>query len=262
MLSVSSVAKKVDMKEEIVYGINPVLEALRGRRRAFELFVAKGSQEKRLEKVLRLAADRGVPVRHRERDDLARLCGTGHHQGVALRVEAFAYAELPDILARWKESGDSGLLLVLDGIQDPHNLGALIRSAACAGAHGVIIPKDRAAGVTPAVEKASAGAVETLPVARVTNLAQALDELKEAGFWIYGTAGESPSSVFELDLTGNVALVIGSEGEGLRPLTSKKCDFLVAIPLKGGVASLNASVAGGVVLFEAVRQRAAVKRES
>jgi 23S rRNA (guanosine2251-2'-O)-methyltransferase len=245
------------MKEDIVYGFNPVMEALRSSRRAFELFVATGARDNRLERLLKLAADKGVPVRQREKGDIARLCGTDHHQGVALRVESFAYTDLADILARWRESGESGLLLVLDGVQDPHNLGALIRSAACAGAHGVIIPTDRAAQVTPAVEKASAGAVETVQVAQVTNVARTLEELKEAGFWIYGADSSAAASVFDQDFKGNVALVIGSEGEGIRPLVRKRCDLLVKIPLRGGVSSLNASVSGGILLFEVVRQRRA-----
>ena len=243
------------MKEEIIYGINPVLEALRGDRRAFELFVAGGGSDRRLEKILALAAGKGVPVRQREKTDITRLCGTDFHQGVALKVEPFPYADLADMLERWRSSGDSGLLLVLDGIQDPHNLGALIRTAACAGAHGVIIPKDRAAGITAVVEKASAGATETIPVVRVANIAQTLEELKRDGFWIYGALGEAGQSVYGQDFTGHAVLVIGGEGEGIRPLVRKKCDMLVAIPLKGGVNSLNASVAGGVLLFEVVRQR-------
>jgi 23S rRNA (guanosine2251-2'-O)-methyltransferase len=243
------------MKDEIIYGINPVLEALRGGRRAFELFMAGSTGDRRFEKLLKLAAEKGVPVRQREKQDIARLCGTDHHQGVALKVEPFPYAELADILDRWRSSGDTGLLLVLDGIQDPHNLGALIRTAACAGAHGVVIPKDRAAGITPAVEKASAGAIETIPVARVANIAQTLEELKRDGFWIYGAHGATSASVYGQDFTGHLAIVIGGEGEGIRPLVQKKCDLLVAIPLEGGVNSLNASVAGGVILFEVVRQR-------
>jgi 23S rRNA (guanosine2251-2'-O)-methyltransferase len=250
------------MKDEIIYGINPVTEALRGSRRAFELFAAGGASDRRLEKILALAAERGVPVRQREKGDLARLCGTDHHQGVALRVEPFPYADLGAALDRWRSSGEPGLLLVLDGIQDPHNLGALVRTAACAGAHGVIIPKDRAAGVTPAVEKAAAGATETIPLVRVANIAQTLDELKTAGFWVFGSAGEVSGALYDQDFTGHVALVIGGEGEGIRPLVRKKCDGLVAIPLAGGVGSLNASVAGGVLLFEVVRQRRSVAGRS
>ncbi len=243
------------MKEEVIYGLNPVMEALRGKRRAFELFVAPATSDRRFAKLLELAKEKGVPVRQRDKGDLARLCGTEHHQGVALRAEAFAYTPLDDILERWRESGESGLLVVLDGVQDPRNLGALIRSAACAGVHGVVIARDRAAGVTAVAEKSSAGAVETVPVAQVVNIGQALEELKKEGFWIYGASGGAASSLYDHDLRGNVVVVIGGEGEGIRPLVQKKCDHLIAIPVRGGVSSLNASVAGGVILFEIVRQR-------
>lgn len=243
------------MKEEIIYGLNPAMEALRGTRKTFELFIAGTSADKRLEKLLKLAAEKGVPVRHREKADLSKLCGNDHHQGVALRVEGFAYAELDAILDRCRDSGENGLIIVLDGIQDPHNLGAIIRSAACAGAHGVIIPKDRAAGVTPTVEKASAGAVETIPVTQVTNIAQTLEELKKAGFWIYGASDNASALLYQQDLTGATVLVIGNEGEGIRPLVRKKCDAIFSIPMQGGINSLNASVATGIALFEAVRQR-------
>ena len=238
------------MKDEIIYGLNPVMEALRGTRRAFELFVAGQSSDKRFAKLLLLSKEKELPVRQREKGDLSRLCGTEHHQGVALRVEAFAYADMAEIMERWRVSGESGLVVVLDGVQDPHNLGALIRSAACAGAHGVIIPKDRAVGVTATVEKTSAGAVEAVPVAQVANIAQTLEELKREGFWIYGADGKADVSLYDQDFRGNSAVVIGGEGEGLRPLVQKKCDYLVSIPIRGGVNSLNASVAGGVMLFE------------
>jgi 23S rRNA (guanosine2251-2'-O)-methyltransferase len=249
------------MKDEIIYGLNPVLEALRGDRRAFELFLAGTSNDRRFAKLLQLAKEREVPVRQREKGDLSRLCGTDHHQGVALRVEAFTYAELEDILSRCRESVESGLVVVLDGVQDPRNLGAIIRSAACAGAHGVVIPRDRAVGVTATVEKTSAGAVEIIPVAQVANIAQTLEELKKEGYWIYGAEGKGSSSLYDQDFRGNVVVVIGGEGEGIRPLVRKKCDHLIAIPIKGGVNSLNASVAGGVILFEIVRQRNLTQRQ-
>jgi 23S rRNA (guanosine2251-2'-O)-methyltransferase len=242
------------MSDDIIYGVNPVMEALRGSRRAFELFVTDGA-DRRLEKLLSLAAERGVPVRRRDRMSLTRLAGTEHHQGVLLRVEPFPYADLFDLLDRWKASGEPGLILVLDGVQDPHNLGALIRSAACAGVHGVIIPQDRACGVTPTVEKVSAGGAEAVPVARVTNIAQTLAVLKREGFWVYGAAGEAAESLYGQDFTGHTAIVIGGEGEGVRPLVGKQCDLLISIPLSGRIGSLNASVAGGIMLFEAVRQR-------
>jgi 23S rRNA (guanosine2251-2'-O)-methyltransferase len=246
-------------KEEIIYGLNPVMEALRGSRQIYELFVAGSTSDKRLEKLLKLAGDRLVPVRQREKVDLTRLCGIDYHQGVALKVEPFPYVDLAIVLEGLKGVPD-GLLLVLDSIQDPHNLGALIRSAACAGAHAVIIPRDRAAGVTAAAEKASAGAAGTIAVAQVTNISQALGELKKAGFWIFGADGSARRNLYEQDLSGPVALVIGGEGEGIRPLIRKGCDQLVSIPMQGGVNSLNASVAGGILLFEVVRQRLTGKK--
>ena len=249
----------MQQKEEIIYGLNPVMEALRGTRRIFELFVAGTSADKRLEKLLKLAAERKVPVRQREKADLNRLCGTDHHQSVALKVEPFPYADLDDVLDNIKEEPDR-LILVLDSVQDPHNLGALIRSAACAGAHAVVIPKDRAAGVTAAAEKASAGAAGTVAVAQVVNISQALETLKQAGFWIYGADGSAQRTLYQMDFSGPVALVIGGEGEGIRPLVRKGCDEVVSIPLQGGVNSLNASVAGGVFLFEVVRQRLTKKK--
>ena len=242
------------MSDEIIYGVNPVMEALRGSRRAFELFLAGGA-DRRLDKLVQQAGEKGVPVRRRDRVSLTRLAGSEHHQGAVLRVEPYPYAELSNILDRWKERGEQGLIMVLDGIQDPHNLGALIRSAACAGADGVIIPKDRAVGVTAIVEKVSAGGVETVPVARVANIAQTLESLKKEGFWIFGAAGEADGNLYRQDFRGHTVLVIGGEGEGLRPLVRKQCDVLVSIPLKGTITSLNASVAGGIMLFEVVRQR-------
>lgn len=244
----------MQVKEEIIYGLNPVMEALRGSRQIYELFLAGSSTDKRLEKLQKLAAERKVPVRQREKADLTRLCGSDHHQGVALKAEPFPYADLDDVLKTLQGTGD-GLILVLDSVQDPHNLGALIRSAACAGAHAVVIPKDRAAGVTAAAEKGAAGATETIAVAQVTNITKALQDLKAAGFWIFGADGAARRNLYQQDLTGPVALVIGGEGGGLRPLVRKGCDGVVSIPMQGGINSLNASVAGGILLFEVVRQR-------
>jgi 23S rRNA (guanosine2251-2'-O)-methyltransferase len=243
------------MAEEIICGINPVKEALRGDRKIFELFIAEGAADQRVGKLSELATEKGIPVRRRSKTDITRLAGTDHHQGTALRIESFSYADLDDVLGGWKEKGTEAIVVVLDGIQDPHNLGALIRSAASAGAECVIIPRDRAAGVTATAEKVAAGAAETLPIAQVTNIAVTLEQLKTEGFWIYGADEKSSQSLYRQKLTGNIALVIGGEGEGIRPLVRKKCDVLFSIPLAGGVGSLNASVAGGIAMFEAVRQR-------
>jgi len=238
------------MKDDLVFGVNPVRETLRGTRAVFELFVQSTATDHRLEKILTLAEERGVRVIRRERDDLTRMCGSSHHQGMALRVAPYTYSDLDDLIAAVSQAASAGFLLVLDGIQDPHNLGALIRSAACAGANGVIIPKDRACGITPAAEKASAGAVETIPVAQVTNVAKALEQLKLSGYWIYGLSGDAATSLHTVDFSGNVALVIGGEGEGIRPLVARQCDVLMSIPQYGGVGSLNASVAGGIAMFQ------------
>lgn len=241
------------MKHELLFGINPVREALRGNRRAFELFVQATATDQRIAKLASLAEEKGIPVRRRERADLERLANNSHHQGVVLLVAPFVYAELEEFL---DNHGESELfVLLLDSIQDPQNLGALIRSAACAGVQAVIIPKDRACGVTPVVEKASAGAVETVSLIQVTNLVQAIERLKQANCWVFGLAGEAKQDIYQADYRGHLALVVGNEGEGIRPLVRKQCDLLLSIPHYGGVASLNASVAGAIVLFEAARKR-------
>jgi len=239
------------MKDELIFGVNPVREALLGTRVVYELYTQSTASDHRLEKILEQAAQRKVRVITRERGDLTRMCGSSHHQGVALRVASFPYADFDNLMS---SSKSAGFLLVLDGVQDPHNLGALIRTAACSGADGVIIPQDRACGVTPAVEKASAGAVGTTPVARVVNVVQAIAKMKESGYWIYGLDGGAQTSLYSVDFSGNVALVIGGEGAGIRPLVRKQCDFLISIPRFGGVASLNASVAGGIALYEVAKK--------
>jgi 23S rRNA (guanosine2251-2'-O)-methyltransferase len=241
------------MKGELIFGVNPVRESLQGSRGAFNLYVQISASDHRVEKIIKLAEDRGVAVHRREKIDLTRMCASSHHQGIALEVEPFRYAELDDLLASISRSGGAGFLLVLDGILDPHNLGALIRSAACAGADGVVIPRDRACGITAAAEKASAGAVETIPVAQVTNIVQALETMKKTGYWVYGLAGEVSQSLYDLKFSGSSVLVIGGEGEGIRQLVRKQCDVVMSIPQYGGVSSLNASVAGGIALFEMAR---------
>jgi len=242
---------------DLVYGINPVREALRGqRRRPLELLVERGVRSPRIEELLREATAAGVPVQRRERSDIDRLAGHGHHQGALLRVEPYAYAEPDDLLARWRDSGERAFFLLLDGITDPHNLGAILRSADAAGCHGVFVPRDRSCPVTAVVEKTAAGALAHLPLCQVTNLSRCIDELKDAGVWIYGLAGEAEAGeLYRTRLDGDVAMVVGSEGTGLRPNVRRHCDGLLAIPMAGGVTSLNASVAAAVALFEVVRQR-------
>lgn len=242
---------------ELIYGINPVREALQGRRRRpLELFVSKDGASSRIEELSQLAEKTGVPIRRRRRQDLDSLAGHPHHQGAVLRVEPFAYIDLDQLLASWRQSGRKAFFLVLDGITDPHNLGAIVRSADAAGCQGIIVAKDRSCPVTGVVDKASAGALEHIALCRVTNLARTLDELKSAGLWVYGLAGDKEANLlYRSDLRSDLALVVGSEGSGLRPNVRRHCDGLLAIPMSGGVASLNASVAAAVALFEVVRQR-------
>jgi len=241
---------------DLVYGINPVREALRGgRRRPLELTVATGARPPRLAELVAVAEAAGIPVRSRERRELDRLADTPHHQGAVLALEPFPYSDLDELLAAWRGSGRAAFFLLLDGITDPHNLGAILRSAESAGCHGVIVPRDRSCPVTAVVDKTSAGALEHLLLCQVTNLARTLEMLKGEGIWCYGLAGEGGAPLFVADLAGNVALVVGSEGGGLRPNVRRHCDGLLAIPMRGRVGSLNASVAAGIALFEVVRQR-------
>ncbi|MCM2264876.1 MAG: 23S rRNA (guanosine(2251)-2'-O)-methyltransferase RlmB [Desulfuromonadales bacterium] len=241
---------------DILYGFHPVREGLRGRRQPLELFVTDGTVNDRVQKLLDLAAERSVPVRRRQKTDLDRLAGHPHHQGVVLSIEPFTYCDLEDLLAAWRNSGRPAFLLLLDGITDPHNFGAILRNADAAGCHGVVVPKDRSCPVSGVVDKTSAGAVEHLPICQVTNLGRTIEQLKAAGIWIYGLSGDDDvKPLYAEALTGDVALVIGAEGEGLRKLTRQLCDGLLSIPMGGQVASLNAASASAVALFEVVRQR-------
>jgi 23S rRNA (guanosine2251-2'-O)-methyltransferase len=242
---------------DLIYGIHPVREALHGqRRRPLELLAEEGNHAPRLEELLREATAAGVVVQRRERQGLDRLAGHSHHQGVVLRVEPYSYAEPEELLERWRSSGHRAFFLLLDGITDPHNLGAILRSADAAGCHGVFVPKDRSCPITAVVEKTAAGALAHLPLCRVTNLSRSIEELKQQGVWVYGLAGEEPAAdLYRTELSGDLALVVGSEGAGLRPNVRRHCDGLLAIPMGGGVSSLNASVAAAVALFEVVRQR-------
>lgn len=236
-------------------GIHAVREALASDSAFDKIVIAKGRQDTRVEEIVQLARKRNVPVHFEDRSQLDRLANTKDHQGVVAVVAARSAATLEEILARANASKELGLIVLLDGVEDPQNLGAIIRTALAAGANGVVIPERRAAGLTEAVARASAGALAHLPVARVTNLVRAMEELKEAGYWLVGLdeAGEKPYT--EVDYTSPTGIVMGSEGQGLHELTKKRCDFVVSLPTTGPVKSLNVSVATGVVLFEALRQR-------
>jgi 23S rRNA (guanosine2251-2'-O)-methyltransferase len=240
-------------------GFHAVEEALTAGRALDRIVIAKGRHGNRVEAVVRLAKSRGVPVRFEERRQVDSLAGTHDHQGIAALAAAKPAVEIQDLL---QMKTAQGLLVLLDGVEDPHNLGAIVRTSLAAGAQGVVIPERRAAGLTDTVERASAGALAHLPVARVKNLVRAMEELKEVGYWLVGLDERAEKKYTEVDLKGSVGIVLGREGEGLHELTRKRCDFLVSIPTSGPVRSLNVSVAAGVMLFEAVRQRAARKPEN
>jgi len=238
----------------LLRGIHAVREALAAGRALERIVIARGRHGERIEEIVQLARRAGVPVRFEDRAQLDRLAQEAEHQGVIALTGAKRASTLEDVIA--SAAAHKGLIVLLDGVEDPQNLGAIIRTALAAGADGVVIPERRAAGLTEGVERASAGALAHLPVARVTNLARAMEELKEAGYWLVGLDERAEKNYNEADFTGAVGIVLGSEGKGLHELVRKNCDFLVAIPTTGPVRSLNVSVAAGVVLFEAVRQRA------
>jgi 23S rRNA (guanosine2251-2'-O)-methyltransferase len=249
-----------------VFGVQPVLEALRAGRRPVErVTVAEGAHESRLQEIFELARAAGVPVRRAPRAELQRLVVGANHQGVVASIAAARYLpadELLDALAARVGTNDPPLAVVLDGVEDPRNLGAIIRTVECAGAHGVFVPERRAAGLTETVAKAAAGALEYVPVARAANVARLIEELKGRGVWTVGTAAEAALTYNDWDWTQPCALLLGGEGEGLRRLVRERCDVLVSVPLRGHVESLNVSVAAGIILYEAVRQRTASRAET
>jgi 23S rRNA (guanosine2251-2'-O)-methyltransferase len=242
----------------VLFGRHPVLEALRSGRQPIEEVLVEGEGGPRLAPILALARQAGVRCGRAPRAALTALAGTPHHQGVVARMAAQAYATLEALLAVPRARGEPALFVVLDQVQDPGNLGNLLRTAEALGVHGVLVPRHEAVGLTPAVAKAAAGALAHLPVARVGNLAQALDVLKVEGCWVVGAVAAGPGArpPWELDLRGAVALVLGSEGRGLRPLVARGCDALASIPLGGRIGSLNVAAAGAALLYEARRQRA------
>ncbi len=241
--------------EDRIFGTNPVFEALSSGREIDKIFILDGTRHSRLGEITSLAKKRGIHYTLVNRKKLDELSSGGNHQGVLAFAAVHSYAEVDDILEKAREKGEKPLILIAEGLKDPHNLGSIIRCANAAGAHGVIIPKNRSVGLNSTVSKVSSGAVEYTLVARVTNIGATIDKLKEEGLWVAGTALEGSTIYTKADLTGALAIIIGSEGEGLSRLTREKCDFLVKIPMLGEAESLNASVAAGILLYESVRQR-------
>ena len=241
-------------KEFTIEGRNAVLEAFRSGKTIDKLFVLDGCQDGPVKSIIREAKKTDAIINFVDKERLDRLAGTGHHQGVVAQAAAYEYAEVEDILKAAKDKGEAPFIFILDEVEDPHNLGAIIRTANQAGAHGVIIPKRRAVGLTATVAKTSAGAINYTPVAKVTNISKTIEDLKKQGMW-FVCADMDGTTMYDLNLTGPIGLVIGNEGSGVGRLVKEKCDFVASIPMKGDIDSLNASVAAGVLAYEIVRQR-------
>jgi 23S rRNA (guanosine2251-2'-O)-methyltransferase len=244
-----------DLDQEKLEGRNPVIEALKANRTINKILVAKGDREGSIKQILALAKDKGIIIQEVDRSKLDSVSTTHAHQGVIAFVSAKEYVELEDILKIAEVKGEDPFLIILDEITDSNNLGSILRTANAVGAHGVVIPKRRAVGLTSAVSKASAGAIEYVPVARVTNIAQTIELLKKKNVWVVGTDASGKKAFYDHDLKGPIALVIGSEGEGMGKLIKEKCDFIVNLPMKGEISSLNAAVAGAIIMYEILRQR-------
>jgi len=251
----NTVNQREELRNEIIEGRNAVIEALRAGRAIDKIFIAKGDVDKTLGHIASKARDKGIVVVEADRRKLDFMSQTKAHQGVVALAAVREYCEIQDIIALAKEREEAPFVIVCDEISDPHNLGAIIRTAECVGAHGVIIPKRRSAGLTAIVAKTSAGAVSYMPVARVANIPSLLKDLKKQGVWVFGTAADGNTTLYNADLKGPAAIVIGSEGSGMSRLVAENCDFLVSIPMKGQISSLNASAAAAILLYEAVRQR-------
>ena len=242
------------MNENRIEGRNAVIEAFRSGRTIDRLYMLDGSREGAMQTVRKEAAKHGTPVKYVTKQRLDQMSETGRHQGVIAEIAAYSYAEMEDLFAKAAEKGEDPFFILLDGIEDPHNLGAIIRTANLAGAHGVIIPKDRAVGLTATVAKASAGAINYTPVVKVTNMVRTMEKLAEKGLW-FVCADMDGKRMYDLPLTGPIGLVVGNEGSGISRLVKEKCDYVAAIPMTGKIDSLNASVAAGVLMYEIVRQR-------
>ena len=239
----------------VIEGRNAVIEALRAGENIDKIFIQKGETDKTLGHIASKARAAGIVVVDADKRKLDGMSRTHAHQGVIALAAMREYVSVEDILAKAAEKGENPLIVICDEISDPHNLGAIIRTAECAGAHGIVIPKRRSAGLTAVVAKTSAGAVAHMPVARVANIPSLIKDLKKQGVWVFGTAAKGTTNLYEADLKGSAAIVIGSEGDGMTRLAEENCDFLVSIPMKGKINSLNASAAAAILLYEAVRQR-------
>ena len=254
-----SVQEVRELPEDVLIGRNAVTEALRAGRGINKILLADGDREGQVSEIVALAKERGIVLQFVERGKIESVASGLRHQGVLAYVAPVAYAELDDILAKAEAAGQPPFLLLLDELEDPHNLGALLRTADATGVHGVLIPKRRSVPLTATVAKTSAGAVEYVPVARIGNISQTLKALKEKGFWVAGADMDGSQNYYEADLTGPLVLVVGSEGKGMGRLTKEQCDFIVKMPMVGKINSLNASVAGSILMYESMRQRLAKK---
>lgn len=251
-----------ELPDDVLVGRNAVTEALKAGRGINKILLANGDREGSITEIAALAKERGIVVQYVERAKIEALAGGHRHQGVLAYVAPVPYAEIDDILKAAEEKGEAPFLVLLDELEDPHNLGALLRTADATGVHGILIPKRRSVSLNATVAKTSAGAVEYVPVARIGNIAQTLKKLKEKGFWVAGADMDGEKAYYEADLTGPLVLVVGSEGRGMSRLTKEACDFIVSMPMVGRINSLNASVAGSILMYESMRQRLAKKRAS
>ena len=249
------------MDEQYIIGRNPVLEVLKTGKEIEKIFILKGDLKGSINKIVGIAKDKNILIQYADKNKLDQISQGGSHQGIAALVTSYVYFSIDDILKKADKQEKAPFILILDGIEDPHNLGAIVRTAECAGVHGIIIPKRRAAHVTSTVYKSSAGAVEHMMITKVNNLSDAIEKLKKKGLWIYGADVDGESYYFNTDLKGSIALVIGSEGKGISRLVKEKCDFLLKIPMFGKVSSLNASNAASILIYEVVRQGYEKKRQ-
>ncbi|MBU5438663.1 23S rRNA (guanosine(2251)-2'-O)-methyltransferase RlmB [Tissierella sp. MSJ-40] len=248
------------MNEQYIVGRNPVLELLKSDKEVEKIYVLNGDNKGSINKIIGIAKDRNIVIQQVDKNKLDNLAEGNSHQGVAALATSYSYSSIEEIFYSAKEKNQDPFIIILDGIEDPHNLGAIIRTAECGGAHGIIIPKRRSASVTQTVYKSSAGAVEHMLVAKVNNISSTIDDLKEKGLWIYGADMEGNEYHFNTNLTGSLALVIGNEGKGISRLVKEKCDVLVKIPMLGNISSLNASNAASILIYEVIRQKYGSKK--